>query len=86
MNILHKITGFDWDDGNERKNDDKHAVSQSESEQLFFNEPLKLLPDHRHSQGEDRWHALGKTYAGRLLHITFTLRFEQSTIRVISTR
>ena len=86
MNILHKVTGFDWDNGNARKNVDKHAVSQSESEQLFFNEPLILLHDHRHSQGEDRWHALGKTNAGRLLHITFTLRFEQSKIRVISAR
>ena len=28
MNILHKVTGFDWDDGNARKNVDKHAVSQ----------------------------------------------------------
>jgi len=40
MNILHKVTGFDWDDGNARKNVDKHAVSQSEAEQLFFNQPF----------------------------------------------
>ncbi|RFC35327.1 MAG: hypothetical protein DID92_2727744179 [Candidatus Nitrotoga sp. SPKER] len=39
---LTNIIGFDWDDGNDRKND-KHGVSMSETEQLFFNDPLLLL-------------------------------------------
>ena len=37
-----KIVGFDWDDGNARKND-KHGVSMAEAEQIFFNAPLLLL-------------------------------------------
>ncbi len=84
MDIFQKIVGFDWNDGNARKSADKHEVSQSEAEQPFFNQPLITLHDSKHSQYEDRYHALGKTDAGRLLHITFTLRCEQSKIRVLS--
>ena len=81
-----QITGFDWDDGNNRKNNLKHDVSSAEAEQLFFNEPLLLLPDTLHSYTESRIHALGKTDGGRRLHVTFTLRFNNSMIRVISAR
>lgn len=80
-----QISGFDWDDGNSRKND-KHGVSLADAEQVFFNDPLLVLADERHSESEPRFHALGKTNAGRLLHITFTLRFDGSRIRVISAR
>lgn len=80
------ITGFDWDEGNSRKNAEKHGVSQSEAEELFFNEPLLLLEDGKHSRAEARYHALGKTDDARLLHITFTLRHHDTLIRVISAR
>jgi uncharacterized DUF497 family protein len=82
---LSKITGFDWDDGNARKNE-KHGVSMAEAEQIFFNDPLLLLQDEKHSQSESRVHALGKTDEERLLHITFTLRHAGEKIRVISAR
>lgn len=82
---LAKIMDFDWDDGNARKND-KHGVSTTESEQVFFNEPLLLVADTKHSQAEVRFHALGKTDEGRTLHITFTLRNASKRIRVISAR
>jgi hypothetical protein len=83
---FEKIEGFDWDAGNARKSDDKHQVSQAEVEQVFFNVPLVLAPDVKHSQTEPRFHALGKTTAGRLLHIAFTLRFVGRKIRPISAR
>lgn len=82
---LDKITGFEWDDGNARKNE-KHGVSIAESEQVFFNAPLLVLADGKHSGSELRFHALGKTDEGRLLHITFTLRKAGEKIRVISAR
>lgn len=82
---LNKITGFNWDDGNARKND-KHGVSMAEAEQAFFNAPLLLLEGTVHSQTEPRLHALGKTDDGRTLHITFTLRQSGLLIRVISAR
>ena len=82
---LPAIIGFDWDDGNARKNE-KHGVSQSEAEEMFFNQPLLLLEDARHGGQELRYHALGKTHEGRRLHITFTLRKDRTLIRVISAR
>ena len=83
---LNEITGFDWDSGNSRKSIKKHDVSQSEAEQLFFNVPLLLLSDRKHSLDEARYHALGKTDATRQLHVTFTLRRGGTLIRVISAR
>ncbi|MDB5613931.1 MAG: hypothetical protein JWQ22_1584 [Devosia sp.] len=83
---LSQIVGFEWDAGNARKNQDKHSVSQSEAEQVFFNDPLLLLTDSRHSADEARYHALGQTEDGRLLLIAFTLREGDSLIRVISAR
>jgi uncharacterized DUF497 family protein len=82
---LSQITGFNWDDGNARKNE-KHGVSMAQAEQVFFNAPLLLLEDSAHSQQEPRLHALGKTDEGRTLHITFTLRQMGQLIRIISAR
>ncbi len=82
---LAAIEGFDWDSGNARKNE-KHGVTQQEAEQVFFGEPLLLLADPRHSSQEPRFHALGHTNDGRLLHIAFTLRDYGSLIRMISAR
>lgn len=81
-----QITGFEWDEGNSRKNEEKHGVSQSEAEQIFFNEPLLVVGDGKHSLQEVRFHALGKTDDARLLHITFTLRGSRTQIRIISAR
>ncbi len=83
---LEQIAGFDWDDGNRRKSADKHDVSQAEAESIFFNDPLIVVEDARHSETEQRLHALGKTAQNRLLHITFTLRGKGTLIRVISAR
>ena len=81
-----RVEGFEWDDGNSRKSVAKHGVSQSEAEQVFFNEPLLVLPDIGHSAVESRLHALGRTDAGRLVHVTFTLRSDEKLIRVVSAR
>jgi uncharacterized protein len=83
---LGRIAGFDWDNGNARKNIDKHAVTQAEAEQVFFNEPLLLLDDPQYSEAELRFHALGQTDLDRLVHLTFTLRGDGALIRIISAR
>ena len=81
-----RVVGFDWDAGNERKRLDKHRVSQGEAEQPFFNDPLLVLEDNRHSFAKARFHALGRTNEGRRLHVTFPLRRDGALIRVISAR
>ncbi len=83
---LASVIGFDWDAGNARKSQDKHVVLQSEAEQIFFNQPLIVLADEKHSQNEPRYHALGTTGDDRRLHISFTLRAKGTLIRVISAR
>jgi uncharacterized DUF497 family protein len=83
---LARISGFNWDSGNARKNRDKHGVSMPEAEQVFFNAPLLMVEDTAHSGQEVRLHALGKTDEGRRLHISFTLREAGTLIRVISAR
>jgi uncharacterized DUF497 family protein len=83
---LSLAQGFQWDAGNHRKSEDRHGVSQSEAEQVFFNEPLLLTVDERHSEAEARYHALGHTDDSRLLHVTFTLRQQGRLIRIISAR
>jgi uncharacterized DUF497 family protein len=80
------VEGFEWDDGNGRKSVDKHDVGQPEAEGIFFNDPLIVDEDVKHSGREQRFHALGKTGVGRLLHVTFTLRRGSTLIRVISAR
>jgi uncharacterized DUF497 family protein len=83
---IEQIAGFDWDDGNSRKSADKHDVSQAEAESVFFNDPLIVVADAKHSGKEQRLNALGKTSQNRLLHVTFTLRQNGTVIRVISAR
>ena len=82
--IIQECLGFEWDKGNLDKNSEKHNVSHSECEQIFFNDPLLLYSDIRHSEQEARFYALGKTDKGRLLFIVFTVR--NKLIRIISAR
>ena len=83
-NVFQKCTGFDWDDGNSDKNWIQHKVSKAESEEVFFNQPIIVGDDEKHSLEEKRWYLLGKTNGGRLLYVVFTMRGE--LIRIISAR
>lgn len=76
--------GFDWDDDNAQKNWQRHRVTPEEAEELFFNEPLVVRTDVRHSGREKRYQALGQTATGRRLFVAFTVR--RQLIRVISAR
>jgi uncharacterized DUF497 family protein len=51
---IEKCIGFDWDEGNILKNWEKHRVSASECEQIFFNRPLITAHDKKHSEEELR--------------------------------
>ncbi len=82
--LLLKCTGFEWDRHNAEKNWQKHRVTPSECEQIFFNRPLVVADDVKHSKKENRFYALGHTDAGRLLFVVFTVRRDK--IRVISAR
>jgi uncharacterized DUF497 family protein len=85
MKELKNASAFEWDAGNTGKNR-KHDVTDAETEQMFFCPDLLVVPDPQHSSAEPRFHALGETLSGRKLHVTFTLRAENTLIRVISAR
>jgi uncharacterized DUF497 family protein len=82
-----RVEGFDWDDGNAGKlAASDRGISLAEVEQVFLNEPLIVGPDQRHSVGEPRFHALGKTDHGSRLFVSFTLRRQETLVRIISAR
>jgi len=76
--------GFEWNDGNSNKNRVKHNVLNGEGEEVFFNQPLIVLDDKKHSKKERRLAAFGVADSGRRLTVVFTLR--KDMIRVISAR
>ncbi len=84
MDAISAATGFDWDEGNAPKIWERHSVSQAECEQVFFNEPLVVGEDVKHSAQEQRFYILGRTDQGRELFLVFTLRDDR--IRVITAR
>ena len=79
-----QLDGFEWDEENRDKNRLKHKVSNGECEELFFNQPLIILDDHKHSVEEKRYAAYGMTNEGRRLMVYFTVR--KTKYRVISAR
>ncbi|TVR70324.1 MAG: BrnT family toxin [Spirochaetaceae bacterium] len=81
---LPEFKGFDWDDGNVIKNWESHKVGRHEAEQVFFNHPLFVANDVKHSGTEPRYYVLGQTDHDRPLFVAFTIRAE--LIRVISAR
>ncbi|MBI5400441.1 BrnT family toxin [Candidatus Saganbacteria bacterium] len=84
MDILSQAEGFEWDEANFHKNWERHEVAHYECEEIFFNGPLIVVPDEKHSQQEKRYYALGKTNWDRSLFVVFTMRGKK--IRVISAR
>ena len=83
---FERIIGFDWNEGNRRKNFDSHAVADFEAEEIFLDPRVTIAPDLEHSQQEPRWVAYGTTIEGRALTIVFTLRAERTLIRIVSAR
>ena len=84
FDLLKKCTGFEWDAHNAEKNWQKHRVMPSECEQIFFNRPLVVADDVKHSEKESRFYALGHTDGSRVLFVVFAVRRDK--IRVISAR
>ena len=82
--IIESCEGFQWDAGNLLKSWLKHGVTQREAEEIFFNEPLLLYNDEKHSGHEDRFLAFGRTDAGRNLAAAFTVR--KGWVRIVSAR
>jgi uncharacterized protein len=82
--LIEQCKGFQWDAANSGKIWVRHHVTPTECEELFFNHPLIVGEDHKHSSAEGRMYSLGQSDAGRLLFVAFTIRGR--FIRVVSAR
>lgn len=81
---LPSIKEFIWDNGNNDKNYIKHGVTNTECEEIFFDQDKKIHQDATHSQKEFRFLLIGKTKNKRSLFVVFIVR--KNKIRVISAR
>jgi uncharacterized DUF497 family protein len=82
-----KVDGFDWDSGNLLKNEAKHGITKDMIE-TFFHGKVRVGPDPKHSNLEERFLAVGKEPSGRFLIVAFTFRLREGKklIRPISAR
>lgn len=73
-----------WDEDKELANVRKHRVDFREAIGALLDPLAWSEEDAAHSIGEQRWHTIGTSRRGRLLHVTTAE--EGSTIRIISAR
>jgi uncharacterized DUF497 family protein len=73
-----------WDTAKALINKGKHGVDFEEAATVFRDPLLLVQPDVEHSQEEERWLALGKSFRQLLLVVVHTE--DDRTIRIISAR
>ena len=78
--------GFDWDTGDLLKILNRGIIPQLIDE-FFLREQL-LSPDYKHSASEERFIAVGKSYNGRYMLVSYTMRVKNNLnlIRVVTAR
>jgi len=80
---------FSWDVKKAKINYDKHGVAFKEAATIFADPAGLDWEDPGHSREESRHKRLGRSVAGRILLIVYTVRRmpdDQETIRIISGR
>ncbi|WP_413561366.1 BrnT family toxin [Bdellovibrio sp. HCB209] len=83
---------FQWDPSKNYKNIVKHGVDFDEAASIWIDRLILIEADHKHSEAEDRYLAIGKSINNRILAIVFTFRrsvYEKKEIhycRIISAR
>jgi hypothetical protein len=77
---------YNWDIDKNRINQKKHGVSFEEAKSVFYDAKAIQFWDDDHSEQEDRFLLLGKSYKMRILLIVHCYREEESVIRIISAR
>ncbi len=75
-----EYTGFDWDDGNIKKCE-KHGMSLLEIESIFDSGPF-VMEDHRHSDNEKRFLAVGITLTNKFAYVAYTIRKHSGKLKI----
>jgi uncharacterized DUF497 family protein len=77
---------FVWDERKNRQNQKKHGVSFEEAQSVFFDDAAREFFDPDHSESEERFLLVGRSYRLRVLLICHCCRESDSVIRIISAR
>lgn len=75
---------FEWDGEKAAENLAKHAVSFAEASTVFADPLSRTIPDHAHSEEEERFVILGESASRRTLVVVHIYR--AGNIRIISAR
>jgi len=77
---------FEWNERKNSANKKKHGVSFEEAQSVFFDEDAIEYDDPEHSDEEDRFILVGRSYQLRVLVVCHGFRRSASVIRIISAR
>jgi uncharacterized DUF497 family protein len=77
---------FERDPKKDVQNQRKHGVSFEEAQSAFFDESAIEYPDPDHSEDEDRFILLGRSFLLRVLVVCHCYRVSDEVIRLISAR
>ena len=77
---------FEWDERKNSANKKQHGVSFDEAQSVFFDEDAIEYDDPEHSDDEDRFILVGRSYQLRVLVVCHCFRRPASVIRIISAR
>ena len=75
---------FEWDPEKAKKNEQIHGITFDEASTIFSDHLSLIIYDPLHSEAEDRFIIIGKSYKNRLLVIAHVDRGDR--IRIISAR
>jgi uncharacterized protein len=71
---------FEWDLEKELFNARKHKIMFHEAMEVFADPHVIHMEDNKHSQLEQRFYAVGKTFKGKIITVRYALRGQ--TIRI----
>jgi uncharacterized protein len=77
---------FKWDERKNRSNRTKHGVWFEEAQTAFRDPNVRLFHDPEHSEEEDRFILVGRSFAARPLVVVHCHREPDSLIRIIPGR
>ena len=76
--MVKRVT-FEWDEGKDKLNQDRHGVSFQEARRAFEDQARVIVEDLAHSQTEKRYFCLGKVERGIL---TGRFTYREGRIRI----
>ena len=77
---------FEWDDGKNTANFDKHGIWFEEAQTVWADGYAAEYFDPDHSESEDRFIRVGHSTRSRVLLVVFCERDRGKTVRIISAR